>query len=220
MLELRIIAGQPAIPLFALPATIGRAEAARTVGEQIEAMMAMLDDLDGDPDDEEPGLEDSFVIHRADGPGCPISDVGDPAWIEWDSRGRHRLQSLARDAFGIALHEDDEDADPAEIDDDAEDDDSDRCAAGDDMMRAGPTTHVIDWRPPTSASAGHEPGCEDDAEPENRAALVDQIRSIRGRACTATVNRSYGGLSRTTYRITDPGNAVSLGVASDLLGSA
>ena len=118
------------------------------------------------------------------------------------------------------MTDDDEDDDPAEMDDDSEDDDSDRCAAGDDMMRSGPTFHLIDWRPPTIGSAGHEPGCEDDAEPGDRTALVDQMRRIRSRACTATVHRYYGSLSRTSYRLSDPENAVSLGVASDLIGSA
>lgn len=53
MLDLRIIAdGQP-LPLFDLPAVLGRAQAAKEVGDQIEALMAFLDDLGGDPDLEE-----------------------------------------------------------------------------------------------------------------------------------------------------------------------
>lgn len=76
MLELQIIAGAKAMPIFDLPAALGRANAAREVGDTIDALMAFLDDLDGDPDLEEPGNEDSFLPHRAAGPGCPIADAG------------------------------------------------------------------------------------------------------------------------------------------------
>ena len=69
------------------------------------------DGLPGDPADTEPDPESS----------------GDPAWIEWHTRGRTKLgnggELLARHAHGGAAQEDDEDDDPAEADDPAEEDD-------------------------------------------------------------------------------------------------
>ena len=156
MLELRIRAGQPAIPLYDLSAALGRSEAARTVADQIEAMMALLDDLDGDCDYEEPNLEDSFIAHNPNGPGCPVSDAGDPAWIEWESRGRDKLVSHARDANGQTLHEDDEDDDPAE------DDCEDRCGAGEDRIASDSVSAI--W----SNGHRHKAGSDDDAEDDDR----------------------------------------------------
>lgn len=40
----------------------------------IEVAIGLLDTLDGDPDVEMTGLEDDFMEHAADGPGCPIAD--------------------------------------------------------------------------------------------------------------------------------------------------
>jgi hypothetical protein len=53
MLDLRIITGATTIPIYDLPAALGRHAAAKEVADQIEALMAFLDDLDGDPDLEE-----------------------------------------------------------------------------------------------------------------------------------------------------------------------
>lgn len=50
MLDLRIIAGGQALPLFDLPALLGRRKAAKEVGDQIEALIAFMDALAGDPD--------------------------------------------------------------------------------------------------------------------------------------------------------------------------
>lgn len=67
----------------------------------------LLDVLDGDPDREDGGdLE----------PDC--DGKGDPAWLEWHTRGRHKSgryggEKLARDRYGNAAHEDAEDDDPA-----------------------------------------------------------------------------------------------------------
>ena len=74
------------------------------------------DELDGT------GAEDDFVEHGRDGPGCPIGDPGgdeadeaaDPAWVEWQTRGRHKVDQqgaelIPRDKHGCLLREDDED---------------------------------------------------------------------------------------------------------------
>lgn len=50
MLELRIIAAGRPTPLFNLPAIVGRREAYREIGNQVDALIAFLDDLGGDPD--------------------------------------------------------------------------------------------------------------------------------------------------------------------------
>lgn len=55
-----------------------------------EASIALLDELDGDPDRESPGLEDDFEVPAgqmafASGlPGCDISDPGEPLGDEED----------------------------------------------------------------------------------------------------------------------------------------
>ena len=83
MLELRIIAAGAAVPLFDLPAAIGKHEAARGIADTIEGLIAFLDELGGDPDTEPNGDEldgtageDDFYPHSnwLAQPGCPISD--------------------------------------------------------------------------------------------------------------------------------------------------
>ena len=105
MLELKIKTGRKHIPIFDLPTVMGRREAAREVGDQIETLLAFIDDLDGDPD-----LEDS-------------GDEHDSAWVEWSTM----QGSQKAGANLLAGHEDDEDDDPAE------DGDIDCCAARDDI---------------------------------------------------------------------------------------
>ena len=63
----------------------------RTIELLAEMFVGFLDITEPEPDLEEPGLEDSFVEHAADGPGCPISDTdhceaGDDnlGWIGYD----------------------------------------------------------------------------------------------------------------------------------------
>lgn len=53
MLELRIVVARRSLRPFDLPATLGRAAAAREIGETIDALIALMDDLDGDPDAED-----------------------------------------------------------------------------------------------------------------------------------------------------------------------
>lgn len=86
MLDLRIIAdGQPLSPLE-LVMKMGRPAAAFEIGEQIEALIATLDQLDGDNDIEANGDEldgamgeDDFKTHNVAWPmpGCPLADPGE-----------------------------------------------------------------------------------------------------------------------------------------------
>lgn len=179
MLELRIVSGGTSLPLFDLPAMLGRKSAAREIGDTIESLIAFMDDLGGDPDREANGdeldgngSEDDFMFHGDDGPGCPIADSdeggeehGEPsAWIEWQTRGRHKLERggeiLSRDRHGNPRHEDDEDDDPRE------DDDSDRCEAGDDHMIAGPVVMRTQWERFGRDSAFNHDDAEDGGDTE------------------------------------------------------
>ncbi len=107
----------------------------------LEAFIAiaidLADTLDGDPEAEEPGLEDSSVTHDTDGPGCPIADArGDVAWIEWTAmRG-----SMKRGPNVIAGEEDCEESDDdTSVEDDPHgfDPEQDMCGAADDWIASG-----------------------------------------------------------------------------------
>lgn len=142
MLELRIISGAQTMPIFDLPAAMGRSKAAREIGDTIEGLMAFLDDLSGDPDLEDGGDDE------------PDESETDQAWIERIDQSAHP-RPIATDFAGRwntdIAHEDDEDDDPTE------DDDSDRCAAGDDLMIAGPAYDREQWdRYGRDSVFGHE----------------------------------------------------------------
>lgn len=101
MLELRISNGAQAVPLFDLPAMLGRRGAAKEIGDHIEALIAFMDELGGDPDLEDDGTSEP------DG-----TDTGDQAWPE----------SIAQDRWPMSMqggqfYEDAEDSDPREEDD-------------------------------------------------------------------------------------------------------
>lgn len=117
MLELKIKAGRRHIPIFDLPAAVGRRAACEELGDQIDALIALMDDWQGDVD-LEGGNDDE-----------PDGDaMGDQSWPEW-----HTLpasQRTAGNSRGKALPEcwnmpleDDEDSDPPEDSDVSEDDD-------------------------------------------------------------------------------------------------
>lgn len=83
MLELRIVAGMHQVPPASLIDILGPVQARVQLGEMVDAMIALLDTIDGDTDvelngDEADGSmgEDDFCdhsdVHRY--PGCPISD--------------------------------------------------------------------------------------------------------------------------------------------------
>lgn len=134
MLDLQIIASGRAMPIFDLPATLGRSEAAREIGDTIDALIALVDDLGGDPDLEDNGDDEP----DADG-------FGDPSWPEWHGRGRHKLcangAELPETVSAGTICDDAEDDDPAGSDvvDEPHDAEEDMCLAGDDGC--GPT-----WR--------------------------------------------------------------------------
>lgn len=123
MLELRFMHTGKPVALLDLPARVGRAKAAREVGDTIEGLIAFLDELGGDPD-----LE-------ADADLEPSGDEQDTSWPEWHTRGRDKLYDQAEaprtGPAWRAIHEDDEDDDPRE------DDDEDMCLAGDDRVAGG-----------------------------------------------------------------------------------
>lgn len=86
---------------------------AHEIAEAVEVLIDVLDLLGGDPD-----LEDSGDLE-------PDDDAkGDPAWLEWNTRGRHKTgryggEKLARDRYGNAVHEDaEEDDDPGQCTED------------------------------------------------------------------------------------------------------
>lgn len=123
MLDLRIIAGGQALPLFDLPALLGRRQAAKEVGDQIEALIAFMDEMAGDPD-----LEDSEACEgEIDATGRSLTcrtladetendsaDNGDRAWQEWDARNAKARRHAMHEPVGLATtEEDDEDDDPA-----------------------------------------------------------------------------------------------------------
>lgn len=87
MLELRVKEGRRYVPLFDLPARMGRAQSVKEIGDAVEGLIAFLDEMDGDPDleDDDPagqcdedGINSAYHLVRytvgASGPGCPISD--------------------------------------------------------------------------------------------------------------------------------------------------
>jgi hypothetical protein len=144
MLELRILNGAQALPLFDLPALLGRKRAAKEVGDQIETLIAFMDQLGGDPD-----LED--------GNDREADDERDLSYPEWHTRSRKATRTgyEMSDTTGT---DDDEDSDPKEEDDD------DSCQAGDDEPRSGyspPYRHIV------LCGRAYHPriGDDDDAEP-------------------------------------------------------
>jgi hypothetical protein len=112
MLELRIIAAGTQMPLYDLPAALGRRGAAREIGDTIEGLIAFMDDLQGDVDLEDGGDDE------------PDDDTKDVAWTECLSSYHRR--HMAHEAIGNPC-----------VGEDDEDDNVDCCAAGDDEPRSG-----------------------------------------------------------------------------------
>jgi len=125
MLQLKIKAGRRHIPIFDLPAAVGRKAAYEEIGDQVDALIAFLDDLQGDVDLEDGGDDE------------PDTDaMGDQSWPEWHTLPAHQRRTgnsrgRATQNASPFNYEDDEDSDPTE------DDDSDRDASGDDWIAAG-----------------------------------------------------------------------------------
>ena len=117
MLQLKIKAGRRHIPIFDLPAAVGRKAAYEEIGDQVDALIAFMDDLQGDVDLEDGGDDE------------PDTDaMGDQSWPEWHTlpaqqrrTGNSRGKTLPESWFTPL--EDDEDSDPPEDSDAGEDDD-------------------------------------------------------------------------------------------------
>jgi hypothetical protein len=146
MLELRILNGAQALPLFDLPALMGRKLAAKEVGDQIESLIAFMDSLGGDPDLEDGGDDE------------PCGDANDLSYPEWHTRSRKTTSAGYEMSETAYTTEDDEDSDPAE------DDDDDSCEAGDDEPRSGYSPR---YRHYVLCGRAYHPriGDDDDAEP-------------------------------------------------------
>ena len=94
MLELRIMNAGTAMPLFELPAALGRRKAAKEIGDTIEGLIAFMDDLGGDPDleDSETGSSMVDATGRYVGANEPREQDEDRelSWLEWHTRGKHK----------------------------------------------------------------------------------------------------------------------------------
>lgn len=114
MLELKIKHGRRHIPIFDLPAAMGRRQAVEELSDQIDAMIAFMDDLSGDPDLEE---DDDAGGDILDEPHDGLT------WPEWHTlppqqRGAGNYTGTPLPGVGLGFdHEDFEDDDPAEDDD-------------------------------------------------------------------------------------------------------
>lgn len=111
MLQLAIKAGRRHIPIFDLPAAMGRREAYQEIGDQVDALIAFLDDLQGDVD-----LEDGND-NEPDGDA-----MGDQAWPEWHTlpaaqRRSGNSRGKVLPTVWFTSQEDDEDSDTSEEDD-------------------------------------------------------------------------------------------------------
>ena len=108
MLELRIMNAGTAMPLFDLPAALGRQRAAREIGDTIEGLIAFMDDLGGDPDLEDSETGSSMVDAAGRYLGSAVSKEQDEdrelSWPEWQSRGRHKTTANGREmrTFGLS----------------------------------------------------------------------------------------------------------------------
>lgn len=136
MLELRIkTASRRYVAPADLPHVLGHQRALAELGDMVEALIAQMDMLDGDPDLEETDAEDSFAFSaRAlgwalmEGAGCAIGDGDTVAYPEWQT-----LQGKAKGAqMPISHNEDDEEDDPHGV---CDEDGVNTCLG---MLRAGP----------------------------------------------------------------------------------
>ncbi|EZP79517.1 hypothetical protein BV97_03954 [Novosphingobium resinovorum] len=110
MLELKIKAGSRYVEPSALASRFGAARALEELGDMIEYLIAQVDFIAGDPDEE------------CNGDLEPDDDgKGDPAWPEWHTLSqkltRHGTTPMGHTPWGGISHEDDEDDDAAEDDD-------------------------------------------------------------------------------------------------------
>ena len=102
----------------------------------IEKAINILDRLDGDPDFEELGLEDSFEDHAGkfdtEGAGCPVADPGGPGWVERTNQTQSAYGGHSPSTLGC--------------DEDAEDDDPD-CGSDEGEPNFAPLPRSFDNGP-------------------------------------------------------------------------
>ncbi|RDE06227.1 hypothetical protein [Sphingomonas aracearum] len=152
MLELRIIAAGTTMPVFDLPAALGRRGAAKEIGDQIDALIAFMDELGGDPDlEEEPD-------------GEPSGDEQDVAWLEPSADMRQPASMRA----GAANEDDEEDDDDTAADDGP-------CDGEEDSE---PGT-LPEWGSPVMDGRCYADDEQEDDEPEARAHHVRRLRATR-----------------------------------------
>lgn len=114
MLELKIKHGRRHIPIFDLPAAVGRRQAAEELGDQIDALIAFMDDLSGDPDHEEDDDAGGDILDE------PHDGLTWPEWHTLPPQQRAAGNYTGKLLPGVGLgfdHEDFEDDDAAEDDD-------------------------------------------------------------------------------------------------------
>ena len=198
------------------------------VERAVDMLIDRLDAAAGDPDLEPNGdeldgngCEDDFGRHKPDGlAGCPIADpgathedsMGDPAWIEWQTRGsrkvdRYGAERLARDATGNPLHEAVEDDDPAGGNIADEPHDAEEDFGAEERGEAGAWPEAVEQR-----EGG---GCYPDDGQEDDGAAVRRLHRDRIRSERCAVSSRWG---YPEYRLREyPGASARIGVAADLI---
>jgi hypothetical protein len=175
MLELKVRAGRRSVAPEALPAILGARRAYEELGDLVEMLIAQMDILVGDPD-----LE-------------PNGDEQDTSFVEWHTRGSHKLTAAGFELFDAA-GEDGEDDDPDTcVEDDplGIDPEVDCCAAGDDAIIAGnPFKSMLLW---AGADAG--PGSDDDEERDQLLHDVPMLPVVSADVDMKTGERVYLGIS-------------------------
>ena len=107
-------------PMPAVARILARFEREQLAGF-IAVALDLIDTLDGDPDLENAtDLEDDFALSPqargyADGPGCPVADAAENAWVEWD-----RMRGAQKSGHNLTFG--DEDAEEDDGDGDCTDD--------------------------------------------------------------------------------------------------
>jgi hypothetical protein len=90
----------------------------RTIELLAEMFVGFLDIIEPEPDCETTDLEDDFVEHVENGPGCEVADAGGHSWIERKDQTRDPFAGHGPSTIGA--HEDAEDEDSDCGDDEGE----------------------------------------------------------------------------------------------------
>jgi hypothetical protein len=179
MLELKIKQGRKHVPIFDLPAYLGRDDARREIGDTVEGLIAFLDELGGDPDLEDGGDDE-----------LTGDEMGDPAYAEWHTlRGPEKK----RGSLLASTHEDDEDDDPGEEDDDSGQCDEDGINTGHGGLTwQGPGCEISD--PGGDADGGAMPSYGMDQSKPHPWAPVNDLRARKPHRDRIRLTRCNKGL--------------------------